>query len=448
MLLITYMHRNQFTGCKYLTAYAHRGGADQKNTIAVQRLATRSIPRRGLCSTQSDVLPQPQGNASCQCTVSLFMLLCGDGGACAAGRVARAELLPINTLDLEHVPLGAYALCMRCGSGCAAEPAGFRIQHAAPSSPARAAAVPTDTSAAIGAAAAEAATGDAADAPAAAAAEHSPLEATVSETADAPSAAMDEQPPADAAAAATTAADAADAASAVEEPSPPAAAAAPAASTDSAAAPLLQAAQPQAAEAAAAVPPAATSPAPDLMHLSILLRPLPAAAGSDDSSGPDSRPGRGDGSRTCGSGGAPATAVLAAAWLLRALVLAGSLVLAVPSVTCAISKVHSNCRGHADSKGCSSAEHYHAALDSTIFLQPHGHNTSIEELTWRVLLNADAHRRGPAQRQQRHRLTPRRARQRPRRAIVGAIHALAVGLATPGGADTSLDMMIASSPSE
>lgn len=72
-----------------------------------------------------------QGTLGCDCTISLLKLLPGAHDTCAAATVAHALLLPLNTLDLEQVPPGAYAICISCAM-CTPQPAGFRLSHALP----------------------------------------------------------------------------------------------------------------------------------------------------------------------------------------------------------------------------------------------------------------------------------------------------------------------------
>lgn len=81
--------------------------------------------------TASNKCCATQGTQGCDCTISLFSLLPGTAGTQAAARVARASLLPVNTLDLEHVPPGAYVMCFSCAM-CTPQPPGFRLSHAMP----------------------------------------------------------------------------------------------------------------------------------------------------------------------------------------------------------------------------------------------------------------------------------------------------------------------------
>jgi hypothetical protein len=70
---------------------------------------------------------------ACDCTMRLFEQQPEpSGGSRTAVRPAHATLLPTSTLDLEHVPPGAYALCFTCNAMCSAQPGGFRLSHALP----------------------------------------------------------------------------------------------------------------------------------------------------------------------------------------------------------------------------------------------------------------------------------------------------------------------------
>ena len=70
---------------------------------------------------------------ACDCTMRLFELQPEpSGGSRIAMRTTHATLLPTSTLDLEHVPPGAYALCFTCNAMCSAQPGGFQLSHARP----------------------------------------------------------------------------------------------------------------------------------------------------------------------------------------------------------------------------------------------------------------------------------------------------------------------------
>ena len=70
---------------------------------------------------------------ACDCTMRLFEQQPepSDGSRIAA-QPAHATLLPTSTLDLEHVPPGAYALCFMCDATCSTRPCGFQLSHMLP----------------------------------------------------------------------------------------------------------------------------------------------------------------------------------------------------------------------------------------------------------------------------------------------------------------------------
>lgn len=89
---------------------------------------------------------------ACDCTMRLFEQQPepSDGSRIAA-QPAHATLLPTSTLDLEHVPPGAYALCFMCDAMCSTQPRGFRLSHMLP--PDHCSAQMTNMSAVVGQAA-------------------------------------------------------------------------------------------------------------------------------------------------------------------------------------------------------------------------------------------------------------------------------------------------------